>query len=333
MATEILKTLLKDITPKKWYDSRIPDRYAEIVKLASEKISPESASVFAEPKILESAYEEKIEARWFIPDSMAGAVPVSSLLPAEQKKAVDLLNARVGKIVEFGNALLLAEKPENIRWGQLLLSACSCPSLDYVYAKDDQVVMTAWGFNFKPDANASGLVTVGTNPKPEIVYPFEPEKEIQNPPEVIEEPKKAEITDVEESPVINDISEEQATPPPVIPPKKDNPPMLDSKSIFDWWKWLKYLLWFLLLLLLILLLSRGCNGGYGFLVDPESEEKEEVVNPPGTNPPGTNPPGTNPPGYIKPVEVKLPCQDYQSRLDKLQDEINKLINDCNNRNN
>ena len=293
MSHQLLEILLNDITPKKWYDSRIPDRYSDIVRLVSAKVSQDCASLFAEPKILDSAYEGKIEAQWFVPDRLSGAVPVSSLSQAEQVEAVDILNAKVQKIVEFGNALLLAEKPENIRWGQLLLSACTCPSLDYVYAKDGEVVMTAWGFRYVDDKSGSGIVSVQKDKKAEIAYPFIPEATTQHPETpVAEQPEPPIERDLVEPVQDKNIEEEVAieedqpsdqpekvvaSVPRTEPANKRNIAAEEpARSGFDWRKWLKYLLLLLLLLLMIFFLSKGCNKSGGLFDKDRTEQVKDT---------------------------------------------------------
>ena len=101
MSFPIFRTLINDITPKKWYESRIPDRYVEIKNLIKEKIGESYAHIFCEPKISESAYDGKMEAIWFADDKMNGAVPISSLKNEDHKIAVDILNASIKKIIDF----------------------------------------------------------------------------------------------------------------------------------------------------------------------------------------------------------------------------------------
>ena len=341
MSHQILEKLLNDLTPKNWYDYRIPERYTDIVKLVSEKVSPESARVFAEPKILDSAYEGKIEAQWFVPAHMAGAVPVSSLSPAEQTIALEALNSRVKQILDFANALLLAEKPENIRWGQLLRSACTCPSLDYVYVKEGEVVMTAWGFRYVDDKSGSGIASVQKEEKPEIAYPFIPQATtLQAEPKVVE-PEPPRVQDVfepepvqnidKETAIINEPSDQSekvvgATPVQEAANKKKTLIQEPTKSGFDLWKWMKYLLLLLLLLIFIFGIFKGCNhftgGGDSGIPpitnpdnpedpykpdpdNPEDPDKPDPDNPEDPDKPNPDNPDPDDPVYPYPPKRKI----------------------------
>lgn len=146
MANIILETKITNLSPTLWYGQNAVDKYNAIIKVISAKIGDEYASIFSQPQLSESALKGYSTARWLSNHIGSNAQRFTDLDQNTYQNAIKILQKKLDKVTSFGNTLLLSEKDENVKWGQLILKIVTYPDESYLYYENGKVAITAWGF-------------------------------------------------------------------------------------------------------------------------------------------------------------------------------------------
>lgn len=251
MANIIHEIKIDALKPVVWYGQNVVDKYTSIVKVISSQIGAEYATIFSQPQISDSAFKGLSIARWLSDKFSAKAVIITELDPDTYTQAQKILQHKISRISDFANKLLISEKDENVKWGQLILKSIIYPDQSYVLYENGDVVISAWGFEFIDPSMAI------TGYSKEI----KKEKLIQAQPPIEEVTEEEKVTEAE---VINNTTEgaplEGDDKKEVVVPQSDESSEKDpiSEDIIEEEKvvnkkksWLRKYWWLLLLLLLL----------------------------------------------------------------------------------
>ena len=187
MANIILEIKIINLIPTLWYGQRVVDKYTAIAKVITAKIGEEYASLFAQPQLSDSSFKGLSAARWLSNDLSDKASKLTDLDELTYNLAKEELEKKLNRVKDFGNELLLSEKDENVKWGQLILKAINYPDESYIYYENGQVTITAWGF----DLIDSNLAVSGYSRN----YPTEESEASQ----ILDKPEKEEVTRISNS--------------------------------------------------------------------------------------------------------------------------------------
>ena len=178
MANIILQTKIKHLSPILWYGQNVVDKYIDLSKILSSKLGSEYALLLAQPQLSENAINGFSTAIWLSDHVSSNARKITELDQTSYTIAKEQLDNRLATITNFYTELLLSEKDENVKWGQLIRKAVQFPDESHVYFENGKVVVTAWGFKLNnPSAAITGyskeIVTV-KDPPPEPVIDSQP---------------------------------------------------------------------------------------------------------------------------------------------------------------
>ncbi len=146
MSKIIYQRKIEDLLPVLWYGQRVPDKFVAIYKVIASQLGVEVADILSQPQLSESSYEGKSMATWLSKHATGAMTSIATLGDSEKQMALDLLNQRLDQIQKLGQKLLLSEKEENVKWGQLILKAIVFPSLEFVFYSNSTVIISFWGF-------------------------------------------------------------------------------------------------------------------------------------------------------------------------------------------
>jgi subtilisin family serine protease len=270
----IFSTSLQEFRPVIWYSEPIYTKYGILRKAIAEKLGEKYAELLAEPLITTEAELGKSKAHW-LSDYLPQPVAFPQLNPAQQETARVSLSLMIAKIKSFAGELKSSDDKNQRDLGELLELAVEVPGMEYVFAQDDKVVLTLWGFTSeiaqKTDFRITKAIEKPAIPDIPVVVPV-----VEQIP-VKEESKN--VTNV--TPPANRIQQN-----PVVPPIKNMPPETKSSS------GKKGILWFILgaiLMFLILFLI-----WWFFLRNPSAAKnilppKADILPPIDTTHTGTDP--------------------------------------------
>jgi von Willebrand factor type A domain len=131
-------------------EEQLYSAYSRLISLIKNHLSPVTASIFAEPSLLDNS--DEIE--WYS-DLKGQPVALNSLPDKQQQLARKLLQDRLAAVSRLADELpQLVPGSEGLQ--TLLRQALQYPGDQAVYVVNDQPVITFWGFdNIKPAAAAS----------------------------------------------------------------------------------------------------------------------------------------------------------------------------------
>ncbi len=228
----LFSVLLKEFRPVIWYSEPIYTKYNQLRNTITEKLGEQYAALLAEPVISPDALQGKSKAMW-MSDILLQPVAFPQLNPAQQEQARISLSLKIAKIKAFAEELKSSNEKNQRDLGELLELSVEVPGMEYVFAQDDKVVLTLWGFTSeiaqKTDFRISKAIEKSDIPFVPIAEPIIE----NNVPETHQEKNR------------QTNSNQQNTP---IPPIQNPPPVQKSSSTK------KGILWFILGALLMFLI-------------------------------------------------------------------------------
>ena len=163
MANVIFKTQLNNYVLEMWYKQRVFKAHGLISKFISNHLGNEFSEIFAEPQISESALDGNGYAYWSSDIISSNAKRLTELNQEDFLVYNAILEEKINKIKEFANKLLISEKNEELKWGQLILKAIKFPDLNHVFVENNKVVIVAWGFKLFEKSESEGDIGFGNS--------------------------------------------------------------------------------------------------------------------------------------------------------------------------
>jgi len=141
----LFSVLLKEFRPVIWYSEPIYTKYNQLRNTITEKLGEQYAALLAEPVISPDALQGKSKAMW-MSDILLQPVAFPQLNPAQQEQARISLSLKIAKIKAFAEELKSSNEKNQRDLGELLELSVEVPGMEYVFAQDDKIVLTLWGF-------------------------------------------------------------------------------------------------------------------------------------------------------------------------------------------
>ena len=154
MANIIKEIKIKNLQPVIWYGQNVIDKYTSIAKVIGSQLGPNYANLFSQPQLTDSSIKGKSVAIWLSNKFTSQSIPLTELDKENYSKAKEVLNEKIGAVLGFANKLLLSEKDENVKWGQLILKAIIYPDESFVLYEQGDITIYAWGFELVDSSQA-----------------------------------------------------------------------------------------------------------------------------------------------------------------------------------
>ncbi|GLR15881.1 S8 family serine peptidase [Portibacter lacus] len=254
---DLRKIKIKEYNPLLWGKKQLYIEQAKVLTYLSKKFGPDAASFLAQPNDLGKSIKYSANNLGLDP------TPITELSKEDRVKYQDIFKKKQAELLSYIDDL----QTKDAEWKELLSKSIVFPSEDHIYCGNDNVAVTAWGFESKEGFTFGGFSMIR---KPQVDTP--PDIDVTP-----EEPPRNEEKNVEETPILS-VTGTETTPDENENPEETDPPLSDPPPP-PWWKRLQ--IWFgnwksclgtlLLLILLILLLSwlfNQCDGPSYLPADP-----------------------------------------------------------------
>ncbi|MCC5944869.1 MAG: S8 family serine peptidase [Bernardetiaceae bacterium] len=160
----ILEVSLDSYQSLVWRKQSVHTQYARLKNYLRRHLGDDVASLFAEPYIPEDALRGIKKAAWRSEVVSKKARPLTALSEQEQLAANAVLQTKLNQLLNYSQELLESENIEDNKWGQLINKALEIPDESHIIVEGDEVVLAAWGFQYKNKPQPLKLKKVEATP-------------------------------------------------------------------------------------------------------------------------------------------------------------------------